>query len=147
MTGRSDEVKRSRLPDFLILGAAVVLSVTAAVHWAERTPTTPTEEAWSLEGQRRVREIADAVERYRNDTGSLPNNLEQLVPQYLPALGNDPWGRPFGYEKWRDRAFIRFYGRDGNTKGRGYGVDLDTIAIVWLKERGGVRRASGSNDR
>jgi hypothetical protein len=50
--------------------------------------------------ERRAAAISLAVQLYRADHGHRPARLEDLVPQYLPALPADPFhddNRPFGY--------------------------------------------------
>jgi len=46
----------------------------------------------SFEARRRSGKVAIAIERYRlAHNGALPDHLESLVPQYLPAIPNDPF--------------------------------------------------------
>ena len=46
----------------------------------------------------RAAEIVIAVARYQVERGSAPKKLQELVPEYLAQLPNDPrTGRPFGY--------------------------------------------------
>jgi hypothetical protein len=42
--------------------------------------------------------VALAVRAHQLETGMLPENLESLVPEYLPAVPDDPFGQgPFQY--------------------------------------------------
>lgn len=46
--------------------------------------------------------IGDALDRYRAGQGSLPSDLQALVPEYLAALPSDPEGRAYDYQPRRD---------------------------------------------
>jgi hypothetical protein len=48
----------------------------------------------------RVTEVALALRLYRKENGRYPENLQQLVPKYLPSVPIDPYdGRPLRYRK------------------------------------------------
>ncbi|MCP3904157.1 MAG: ADP-ribosylglycohydrolase family protein [Planctomycetes bacterium] len=61
-----------------------------------------------------------AIERFENQHGRPPAALEELVPEFLPAVPTDPLhGGPFGYRLLADdpagRAFVLYsFGADGN---------------------------------
>lgn len=52
--------------------------------------------------------ITSAIERYRVDKGRLPENLDVLVPEYLPRPLRDPFeGKPYVYEPAQDSYTLR----------------------------------------
>lgn len=58
--------------------------------------------------------VALAVERYRLDKGRFPARLEELVPQYMPALLTDPFDdKPLRYQVTDDAVIIYSIGEDG----------------------------------
>ncbi len=71
---------------------------------------------------------AIALELYRKREGAYPQRLEQLVPQYLPALPIDRFdGQPFRYEL-----------RDGTPMVWSVGADLDDDRGVPARDQRGV---------
>jgi general secretion pathway protein G len=66
-----------------------------------------------------------ALTKYREARGVLPDegSLDFLVPEYLPAVPVDPWGRPYLYTSGADRVLLRSDGADG-LRG-GYGAEQD----------------------
>jgi general secretion pathway protein G len=130
MTQESKGKKKLTLPGTIIVVTSAALVVTAAAYILSHKPETPEDRVRYGLAKEDLKVLEDAVRQYLADTGRLPKSLNDLVSSYLPKIPKDPWGRPYGYDRWTDRAFIRFYGRDGHAKG--YGVDLDVIAIVWL---------------
>lgn len=68
-----------------------------------------------------MRRIAQALEGYEAEQGSLPERLTTLVPDFLPQLPRDPFGNEFGYERhqqtWDPQrpwvASLRCRGQDG----------------------------------
>ncbi len=130
MTPEPPKSASSHLIDILIILAAAGLMLMVFLQWANREPETPEDRERYLQGRQDLKVIEAATRDFLAEKRRLPDSPDELAPDYLEAIPRDPWGRPFGYEKWSDRAFIRFYGRDGEA--RGHGVDLDVIAIVWL---------------
>lgn len=70
-------------------------------------------------------DAALAVERYRLDhEGRWPDSLEQLVPDYLPAVPVEPQdGQPLRYKRLEDGAVV--YGCDRNGNNGGFKLDAD----------------------
>jgi general secretion pathway protein G len=130
MTQERKDKKKLTLPGIIIAASSAVLLVTAAAYILSHKPETDEDRLMYRLAKEDIRVLEEAVRQYLADTKGLPEKLSDLIPSYLPKVPKDPWGRPYGYDRWTDRAFIRFYGRDGHAKG--YGVDLDVIAIVWL---------------
>jgi general secretion pathway protein G len=66
-----------------------------------------------------------ALEKYHADHGSWPegDSLEVLVPQYLPEVPVDPWGRPYIYENNGKRPLLVTFGQDGERGGTGVEQD------------------------
>ncbi len=69
--------------------------------------------------------LSEALERYRQKHGTLPDEgpLDFLVPEYLPAVPVDPWGRPYLYSSNGTRPLLISLGRDG-ARG-GFGAEQD----------------------
>lgn len=63
--------------------------------------------------------VLAAVERYRADGKPLPeeSGLDFLVPEYLPELPLDPWGRPYQFLNNGKDVFLATFGRDGERGG------------------------------
>jgi len=58
--------------------------------------------------------VAAFVERFRLARGSLPENLNELVPQFLSAVPGDPFdGQPLRYHRLGKGYVIYSVGRDG----------------------------------
>lgn len=70
-------------------------------------------------------ETARGIELYRRRTRRWPPDLDRLVPDYLPQLPTDPWGRVLLYQvKARGRGYIlACFGEDGEPGGEGDGAD------------------------
>jgi Type II secretion system (T2SS), protein G len=80
---------------------------------------------------RRARElmvhVARAVETYRHQKGRPPASLDDLVPALLPALPQDPWGRPFRYALEGKTYRLHCDGADGVPGGTGDDADLVVV--------------------
>jgi general secretion pathway protein G len=75
-----------------------------------------------------TRDLAAALDRYRARYQRIPearDGLAKLAPEFLPAVPNDPWGRPYIYEPsgptWAD---VLSYGADGRAGGSGADADV-----------------------
>jgi general secretion pathway protein G len=75
-----------------------------------------------------TRDLAAALDRYRARYHRIPDTkdgLARLAPEFLPAVPNDPWGRPYLYEpsgpSWAD---VLSYGADGKAGGNGADGDV-----------------------
>jgi general secretion pathway protein G len=66
-----------------------------------------------------------ALAKYREAKGTLPDEgtLDFLVPEYLPAVPVDPWGRPYMYTSGEARVLLTSHGQDG-VRG-GFGPEQD----------------------
>jgi hypothetical protein len=65
--------------------------------------------------QIRSTQAALAVEHFRLAHGQLPENLDELVPQFLPTVPIDPFdGRPLRYHRLTKGYVIYSVGRDGH---------------------------------
>lgn len=78
--------------------------------------------------QRDLRTLAEALTRYRSETGTLPTpeqGLTSLVERNeLKALPVDPWGTPYRYEIVDGRAAVVSRGSDGDPGGEDDAADL-----------------------
>ncbi|MHB8652150.1 MAG: hypothetical protein ACYC8S_03375 [Minisyncoccota bacterium] len=66
------------------------------------------------------------IKAFKNDTGSYPQTLEQLVPNYLPSVPIDPFdGKPLRYSP--EKKIIYSVGKDGVDSGGSSGDDWKTM--------------------
>jgi len=66
----------------------------------------------------RATQTAVAIERFRLVHGQLPENLNELVPQFLSAVPSDPFdGAPLRYHRLAKGYVIYSVGRDGHDDG------------------------------
>ena len=70
-----------------------------------------------------------ALDAYYGERGQYPGNqegLKALVPGYIKALPNDPWGRPYQYvQPGKAGPYdIVSYGADGREGGTGADADI-----------------------
>ncbi|MFH1178081.1 MAG: type II secretion system protein GspG [Acidobacteriota bacterium] len=98
-----------------------------------RRPSADETEAYER-GIRDISRLRTAVEQYLRETGDLPSQIEDLIPKYLTAVPQDPWGRRYGYRRLDDRAFVTFLGRDGESGPRVFQVDRDVVAVIERRE-------------
>jgi len=103
MFDEPDYVKASRYPQSFRTGKypVVLLSTRVMSQFLAVGPSkTLLQRHWSLIAERRAAAIALGLRLYALDhEGRLPARLEDLVPEYMPALPADPFteGRPFCY--------------------------------------------------
>jgi general secretion pathway protein G len=104
----------------LVMGVGVSLAVTTAALSLRRKP----DPSWA-----RVHAdfaaVNDAVERYRAARGALPDveTLDFLVPEFLPTVPTDPWGRPYVYSTNGKQVMLITFGQDGERGGSGVEQD------------------------
>jgi general secretion pathway protein G len=108
---------RSRFTRLLLaLGVLVCTAVTLTSLSFRRAP----DPSW-----RRIHadfeQIHAALERYRAARGALPEEgaLDFLVPEFLPAVPVDPWGRPYVFLDNGKQPMLITYGQDGTRGGSG----------------------------
>jgi hypothetical protein len=66
----------------------------------------------------RLSTAALAIERFRLEHGQLPKNLNELVPQFLPAVPTDPFdGQPLRYHHLDKGYVVYSVGADGHDDG------------------------------
>jgi hypothetical protein len=76
------------------------------------------EAARRTDGDLRCGIVALAVERYRHQHGRFPETLQQLVPDFLPAVPLDAQdGQPLRYQRLADRVVIYSLCRGGSKSG------------------------------
>lgn len=72
----------------------------------------------NLEAYRRIMLAALAIERFRINRGFLPEHLEELTPDFLDAIPQDPFdGQPLRYR--RDESYYMVYSVGSNRKDNG----------------------------
>jgi len=69
--------------------------------------------------------ILSALARYQADGKPLPEEaeLDFLVPDYLPAVPVDPWGRPYAYSSNGREVFLATFGQSALRGGHGLEQD------------------------
>jgi hypothetical protein len=68
--------------------------------------------------QLRTAQAAIAIERFRLARGKLPDQLDDLVPQFLPAVPQDPFdGEPLRYRRLETGYVVYSVGSDGQDNG------------------------------
>jgi general secretion pathway protein G len=100
----------------------VLVSFGAVMGWCGLTgKEDPSERQVHADFER----LATALAAYRAEHPALPEegSLDFLVPQYLPALPQDPWGRPYLYSSNGDRPLLQSLGEDGFRGGNGRNQD------------------------
>ena len=86
----------------------------------------PVELHYRLIAERRMAAIAIAIRIYESQNGRRPQNLSELVPDYLPAVPVDPFsstGDPLGYLPNADRPRLYSVNLDGFDDGGTYAVE------------------------
>ena len=74
-----------------------------------------------------IKDFESALLGYNMDQGKLPEELNDLVPQYMKSIPLDPWKNPYQYKKPGDddRDYdIWSYGADGQEGGEGFNADI-----------------------
>ena len=63
--------------------------------------------------------IAAAIKLFENKNGNAPNNLQELVPGYLPEVYSDPFNdfKPLKYEKSNKGWVVYSFGPDRKDDG------------------------------
>jgi general secretion pathway protein G len=78
--------------------------------------------------------LSQAVDHFYLDNSRYPSNqegLKVLAPQYVKAIPNDPWGRPYVYASpGRSAPFdILSLGADGREGGSGADADISNANL------------------
>lgn len=60
-----------------------------------------------------IKKVGRAVEIFHQKRQRYPENLDVLIPRYLPARVKDPWGNPIFYKKSQNGYMIACFGKDG----------------------------------
>jgi hypothetical protein len=83
------------------------------------------------EAREKVVMTARAIQKYRQSRRAWPQSLDQLVPDFLPEVPVDSWGRRLSYKaKKNGRGYLlACYGADGEPGGKLEDAD-------WLVENG-----------
>lgn len=90
---------------------------------------------------RRMAATALAIRLYETDYGARPDRLDDLVPEYLPAVPADPFAadnRPLGYLPDAPRALLYSVGENGMDEGGTYKlrsggwIDYDALDIPFF---------------
>lgn len=117
MSEPSSVPPRVRPAKLLWAGAVLICGAVLTATLALRGTSDP---SWALiHADFAVLEAA--LERYYAAHGTLPDegSLDFLVPEYLPALPVDPWGRPYLYASNGKKPLLTSLGQDGLRGGAG----------------------------
>jgi general secretion pathway protein G len=118
MTESPPQVAPSPRPARLLLVVALILAAVAV-------PTTLALRGKQDPSYARVHAdfavLKAAAEKYQAAHGTLPEegSLDFLVPEFLPELPLDPWGRPYVYLFNGRQVFLATFGADGQRGGSG----------------------------
>lgn len=103
LAGNRNPIERMKYMNTLL----ILPAMTAAVKSSART-----------EAHRDLARCLVAAERYRLANDQPPTSLQQLVPQYLPAVPNDPFdGKPLRMVRRGDELVFYSIGEDGKDDG------------------------------
>lgn len=85
-----------KLPVPEIVVTALAIAAGVGLYWYAHRDEGALEES-----KARGAAIVQALEAYHTDTGVYPEDLDRLVPRYLPEVEPPTWG----LERWRYRRF------------------------------------------
>jgi general secretion pathway protein G len=69
--------------------------------------------------------LTEAIHKFKEARGHLPKALEDLAPDFVRRIPNDPWNHPYQYELLSSERFrILGLGADGKVGGAGSAADL-----------------------
>ncbi len=91
-----------------------------------------------------MKRATDALSRFKTKTGEYPQNLRDLVPEYLEQIPLTPWGHPFLYRAYVGVPMEDLTDRRGNVTQR-FNTKLDHYYFCCLGtdfEPGGVGMAA-----
>jgi general secretion pathway protein G len=108
----------------LILGAVLICGAVLTAATALRGKSDP---AWA-QVHADFALLEAALTKYQAAHGSLPEegSLDFLVPDYLPSVPVDPWGRPYLYSSNGAKPVLSSMGQDGLRGGFGAEQDHNT---------------------
>ncbi|WP_224240617.1 type II secretion system protein GspG [Hyalangium gracile] len=116
-------VQKRPSPLRLFLGIAVVVCV--AVTTATLAFRRPEDPSWPRV-HADLTALNEALQKYHAKHGRYPDEhgtLQVLVPEFLPAVPVDPWGRPYVYENNGRKPLLITFGQDGERGGMGVEQD------------------------
>lgn len=107
----------------VILGLMASLAVYSYSRYLDK--------AKQMKARSDISTFSGALIHFYGDKSRYPENsegLKALVPEYIPSLPNDPWGRPYQYvQPGQTAAFdIISYGADGREGGSGADMDISS---------------------
>jgi general secretion pathway protein G len=121
MSPPSSSPPRARPTKRLLAGAVLICGAVLTAALGLRGKSDP---SWA-QVHTDFAALEAALARYHAAHGALPDEgpLDFLVPEYLPALPVDPWGRPYLYASNGAKALLSSLGQDG-LRG-GFGAEQD----------------------
>jgi hypothetical protein len=117
--------------------------LTALLVPAVEAFTTATARDAAMNG---ATDAAIACERYRRRHGTLPQSLDELVPEFLPRVPIDPFdGQPLRYLVAEDGYLVYSVGPDGTDHG-GQGDETGEPDLVFRVQRAGKAKRGSTDD-
>lgn len=115
----SQNAQRSLSPLWLVAGVVLVALVLAGV--AVKRVVSPTRAPSWARIHADLATLNDALERYHARHGAFPEDdtLQVLVPEFLPSVPVDPWGRSYVYLNNGRQPLLVTFGQDGQRGGSG----------------------------
>jgi general secretion pathway protein G len=133
-----------RLRRFLVqLCLGLLLPVSGCITLVA-IAVVPNLEASRIDRRRLDISNLDAIARsFRAKNGRPPRNVEELVlTGYLERMPRDPWGRPYGYWRTRERDLFVSFGLDGVCGGSGPAAELASNGYAPSQEECLLRQVS-----
>ena len=91
----------------------------------------------------RIQTIGQAIDRYYSTQGSLPDELQELVPAYVsPVFLTDPWGNAYKYLPRPERYLVVGFTPDGKADTDLFlsrAIDLSVASSVTPQNTGGIQ--------
>lgn len=112
----------------LLFVLALGISLFVAKTLKSKTAATADEIQVYQNAKFELESIKSKIEKYRDENdNNLPDSLADMVPEYFATEPTDPYGKVYGYKKWKNggAALLSFLGRDGVPKG--FGINKDYV--------------------
>lgn len=119
----------------LIILVSIALVAMIIIANRSRSASTPEDHEKRAAAILTLQKLTSAVIAYGNKSGNFPKSAQELVPEFLPEVPLDPYGRQFVFiPNGTDKMFVSYLGKDGSNKRyRANEVDIDVISTVELK--------------
>lgn len=71
-----------------------------------------------------IKNLDGAIELYKIDNSKFPSTLNELVPDYVKEVNDDPWNNPYQYSTNGSSYTLFSFGADGVEGGEGNDADI-----------------------